>query len=72
MIFPRGDAGQIAGHSRNQGDLPAFLCRAQNYYPGAELVTEIVDQGAQLTAIERVDSLRQHRDSIHHDRLAGG
>ena len=45
--FPgRETAGQIPRNSRDQGDFPIFLRRPQYHYPRAELVTEIVDQGA--------------------------
>ncbi len=70
--FPgREAARQIPRHPGDQGDLPILLHRTQNHDPRTELVTEIVDQRAQLPAVQRVNPLSKHLDTFHHDRLAG-
>src|ERR1700761_7384017 len=56
--LPRGEpASQVPGHSGDEGNLAVRLCGAQNHHTGAQLVTQIVYQGAQLAAVQSVHSL---------------
>ena len=48
------------------------LRRSQNDYAFAEFLLEVVDQRAQLSALERVGAVRQHLDALHFDGALNG
>ena len=60
LVKPRRDAG-------DDGDFAFGLRGGQHHNAFAELLLEVVDERAQLAALERIGAVREHFDALHFD-----